>query len=161
MSSYFISCDILKISGQKRFSYFGIPDQHKAESIHTLILGVFLYVGIHTIDLEAFRNILGFKLAIFVGNIEDIFFLVIIVDELDVINIGSSWLMINFDAYLLDRLVFHVVSNDIIAIVATIVELGTNAALEAKLNTTERVFSFACNDLLELQRPLLIITFTV
>ena len=66
--------------------------------------------------------------------------------------------MIDFDADLLDRLVFHVVSNERIVSVTTIVELGLNAAFEDKLNATERVLSFASFDLLELQRPCLILT---
>jgi len=125
--------------------------------MHTLVRAAFLRVGIQTSDLEAFRNILGYKRTIGVSLCEDIFFHAILVDELDVIDVGSTVTRIDSGADLLDRLVFDVVSNESIASVATIEELSLNAAFEDKLKAAERAISLASFDLLELQRPHLIL----
>ena len=73
-------------------------------------------------------------------------------------DLSSTAIIFECDADLLDRLVFHVVSNERIVSVTTIEELGLNAAFEDKLNGTERVFSFASYDVLDLHRPLIILT---
>ena len=123
----------------RRGSLFGTADQDKADSLYTLVRASFTRAAIHTRDLEAFRNIHGFKWTYVWWKSEDIFFHAILVDKLDVIDVGSTAFRIDSDADLLDRLVFHVISNERIASVTTIVELGLFATFEDKLNATERV----------------------
>ena len=82
----------------------------------------------------------------------------ILVDELDVVDISSTFFKKDLYADLPDRLFSHVDGNEIIAFVTSIVELSLNALFEDKLNATERSSSFASFDLLELQRPCLILT---
>lgn len=130
--------------------------------MHTLLPTrvVVLCVGVHTSDLEALGDILGDFRTIGVRPREDISFRAILVEELEVIDIGSTVTRIHSSHDLRDRLVLHVVSNEFIGSLLTIVDPSLNAILEDELNAAERAISFANFNLLKFQRLEFIFAFS-